>query len=121
MNGGLEMWLTVPWHLSQGYNPAYGARPLRRAIMRLLEDSMAEVNLSCECDGFGRCLNACPASSCAPTAPHVAVIDVFSLPCTSLHTITSVRPFSDFMSFLNLQRMLAGDITVLPASIPASC
>ncbi len=26
----------------EGYNPAYGARPLRRAIMRLLEDSMAE-------------------------------------------------------------------------------
>ena len=25
-----------------GYNPAYGARPLRRAIMRLMEDSMAE-------------------------------------------------------------------------------
>ncbi|MDE5093005.1 MAG: AAA family ATPase, partial [Trichodesmium sp. St11_bin5] len=25
-----------------GYNPSYGARPLRRAIMRLLEDSLAE-------------------------------------------------------------------------------
>ena len=32
----------------QGYNPAYGARPLRRAIMRLLEDSMAERMLSGE-------------------------------------------------------------------------
>ena len=30
----------------QGYNPAYGARPLRRAIMRLLEDSMAEQMLA---------------------------------------------------------------------------
>ncbi len=28
--------------MDEGYNPAYGARPLRRAIMRLLEDSMAE-------------------------------------------------------------------------------
>ncbi len=28
--------------VDEGYNPAYGARPLRRAIMRLMEDSMAE-------------------------------------------------------------------------------
>ena len=28
--------------VDEGYNPAYGARPLRRAITRLLEDSMAE-------------------------------------------------------------------------------
>lgn len=28
--------------VEEGYNPSYGARPLRRAIMRLLEDSMAE-------------------------------------------------------------------------------
>ncbi len=28
--------------LDEGYNPSYGARPLRRAIMRLLEDSLAE-------------------------------------------------------------------------------
>ena len=26
----------------EGYNPAYGARPLRRAIQRMLEDNMAE-------------------------------------------------------------------------------
>ena len=32
--------------MDEGYNPAYGARPLRRAIMRLLEDSMAERMLS---------------------------------------------------------------------------
>ena len=30
----------------QGYNPSYGARPLRRAVMRLLEDSLAEEVLS---------------------------------------------------------------------------
>lgn len=28
--------------MEEGYNPAYGARPLRRAIQRLLEDAMAE-------------------------------------------------------------------------------
>ncbi|HIK09072.1 MAG TPA: ATP-dependent Clp protease ATP-binding subunit [Oscillatoriaceae cyanobacterium M33_DOE_052] len=32
--------------LEEGYSPAYGARPLRRAIMRLLEDSLAEEILS---------------------------------------------------------------------------
>ena len=32
--------------VEEGYNPAYGARPLRRAIMRLLEDVMAEEILS---------------------------------------------------------------------------
>lgn len=32
--------------VNQGYNPSYGARPLRRAIMRLLEDSLAEAILS---------------------------------------------------------------------------
>jgi ATP-dependent Clp protease ATP-binding subunit ClpC len=32
--------------VEEGYNPAYGARPLRRAIMRLLEDSLAEELLS---------------------------------------------------------------------------
>ncbi|KAL4423928.1 hypothetical protein ABPG75_001229 [Micractinium tetrahymenae] len=34
--------------VDEGYNPAYGARPLRRAIMRLLEDSMAERMLAGE-------------------------------------------------------------------------
>jgi ATP-dependent Clp protease ATP-binding subunit ClpC len=32
--------------LEEGYNPSYGARPLRRAIMRLVEDSLAEEILS---------------------------------------------------------------------------
>lgn len=47
--------------VDEGYNPAYGARPLRRAIMRLLEDSMAERMLAGDikvrtlsgCQGFG--------------------------------------------------------------------
>ncbi|KAK9108595.1 hypothetical protein Syun_024606 [Stephania yunnanensis] len=32
--------------VEEGYDPSYGARPLRRAIMRLLEDSMAEKMLA---------------------------------------------------------------------------
>jgi ATP-dependent Clp protease ATP-binding subunit ClpC len=32
--------------LVEGYDPSYGARPLRRAIVRLLEDSLAEAILS---------------------------------------------------------------------------
>lgn len=28
--------------VDEGFNPAYGARPLRRAIMRLIEDCLAE-------------------------------------------------------------------------------
>ncbi|KAF8408479.1 hypothetical protein HHK36_007656 [Tetracentron sinense] len=34
--------------VDEGYSPSYGARPLRRAIMRLLEDSMAENMLAGE-------------------------------------------------------------------------
>ncbi|KAG4398260.1 hypothetical protein AAZX31_08G008500 [Glycine max] len=34
--------------VDEGYNPSYGARPLRRAIMQLLEDSMAEKMLARE-------------------------------------------------------------------------
>ncbi|XP_021760709.1 ATP-dependent Clp protease ATP-binding subunit ClpA homolog, chloroplastic-like [Chenopodium quinoa] len=34
--------------VEDGYNPSYGARPLRRAIMSLLEDSMAEKMLASE-------------------------------------------------------------------------
>ena len=34
--------------VDEGFNPAYGARPLRRAIMRLVEDSLAERVLSGE-------------------------------------------------------------------------
>nr|YP_010338402.1 Clp protease ATP binding subunit [Bangia atropurpurea]UNJ18352.1 Clp protease ATP binding subunit [Bangia atropurpurea] len=32
--------------VEEGYNPSYGARPLRRAVMRLLEDSLVEEVLS---------------------------------------------------------------------------
>lgn len=34
--------------VDEGFNPSYGARPLRRAIMRLLEDSLAEKMLAGE-------------------------------------------------------------------------
>ena len=33
--------------INEGFNPSYGARPLRRAVQRLLEDSLAEEVLSC--------------------------------------------------------------------------
>ncbi|MCA1992269.1 MAG: ATP-dependent Clp protease ATP-binding subunit [Coleofasciculus sp. S288] len=36
--------------VQEGYDPNYGARPLRRAIMRLLEDSLAEAMLSGQID-----------------------------------------------------------------------
>ncbi|MGK7946007.1 MAG: ATP-dependent Clp protease ATP-binding subunit [Microcystaceae cyanobacterium] len=42
--------------VEEGYNPAYGARPLRRAIMRLLEDVLAEEILS------GRVSEGCTAT-----------------------------------------------------------
>ncbi|MFM8544727.1 MAG: ATP-dependent Clp protease ATP-binding subunit ClpC, partial [Vulcanococcus sp.] len=32
--------------VEEGYNPSYGARPLRRAVMRLLEESLAAEFLS---------------------------------------------------------------------------
>ena len=32
--------------VEEGYNPSYGARPLRRAVMRLLEDNLAQEFLS---------------------------------------------------------------------------
>ncbi|MBE9030877.1 ATP-dependent Clp protease ATP-binding subunit [filamentous cyanobacterium LEGE 11480] len=46
---GIELDVTKAFKarlLDEGYNPSYGARPLRRAIMRLLEDSLAEEILS---------------------------------------------------------------------------
>ena len=32
--------------IDEGFNPSYGARPLRRAVMRLLEDTLSEEFLS---------------------------------------------------------------------------
>lgn len=34
----------------QGYNPTYGARPLRRAITSLIEDPLSEAFLSGKCN-----------------------------------------------------------------------
>src|SRR5687768_560713 len=40
---GLELTQDAKFHLSdQGYDPEYGARPLRRAIQRLIEDPLSE-------------------------------------------------------------------------------
>ena len=46
---GINLTVTDPFKerlVEEGYNPSYGARPLRRAVMRLLEDSLAEEVLS---------------------------------------------------------------------------
>jgi len=46
---GIELNVTAKFKdrvVQEGYNPSYGARPLRRAIMRLLEDSLAEAMLA---------------------------------------------------------------------------
>jgi ATP-dependent Clp protease ATP-binding subunit ClpC len=46
---GIDMSVTEAFKerlVEEGYNPSYGARPLRRAVMRLLEDSLAEEFLS---------------------------------------------------------------------------
>jgi ATP-dependent Clp protease ATP-binding subunit ClpC len=43
----LEVTARFKIHLiNEGYNPTYGARPLRRAVMRLLEDTLSEEFLS---------------------------------------------------------------------------
>ena len=48
---GIEIEITERFKdrlVDEGFNPAYGARPLRRAIVHLLEDNMAEKFLSGE-------------------------------------------------------------------------
>jgi ATP-dependent Clp protease ATP-binding subunit ClpC len=42
--------------VDEGYNPSYGARPLRHAIMRLLEDSLAEKMLAGEVKEGDSCI-----------------------------------------------------------------
>merc|ERR1719204_3091211 len=45
---GIELSMTDRFKtkvVDEGFNPAYGARPLRRAIMRLVEDELAEAFL----------------------------------------------------------------------------
>jgi ATP-dependent Clp protease ATP-binding subunit ClpC len=44
--------------IAEGFDPSYGARPLRRAIMRLLEDSLAEAILSGQIQDGDRALVA---------------------------------------------------------------
>jgi ATP-dependent Clp protease ATP-binding subunit ClpC len=41
------------WLAKQGYDPAYGARPLRRAIRRLIEDPLSDEGLRGEFAGGG--------------------------------------------------------------------
>ncbi|KAG6423782.1 hypothetical protein SASPL_114185 [Salvia splendens] len=72
--------------VDEGYNPSYGARPLRRAIMRLLEDSMAEKMLAREIkegdsvivdvdsDGNVIVLNGSSGTPPEPAAPEPMVV-----------------------------------------------
>ena len=68
-NQVLATWLTClaaqDRLVDEGYNPSYGARPLRRAITRLLEDSMAEQMLRC---AHARLADVHLAVCCQPAA-----------------------------------------------------
>merc|ERR1719478_81368 len=42
--------------VDEGFNPTYGARPLRRAVMRLLEDNLAEKMLNGDISEGSSCI-----------------------------------------------------------------
>jgi len=48
------MFLAISRLVDEGFNPSFGARPLRRAIIRLVEDSIAEKILSGEISVYSR-------------------------------------------------------------------
>ena len=79
--------------IDEGYNPVYGARPLRRAVMRLLEDSLAEEVLSEEIK-----------------AGDTAVVDVDgSGKVTVLATQTFIEDVEDDFSTLDIGELDEGD------------
>jgi ATP-dependent Clp protease ATP-binding subunit ClpC len=79
--------------IDEGYNPVYGARPLRRAVMRLLEDSLAEEVLSEEIK-----------------AGDTAVVDVDgSGKVTVLATQTFIEDVEDDFSTLDVGELDEGD------------
>merc|ERR1740121_1851895 len=48
LDRGIELAMTDPFKkkvVDEGFNPVYGARPLRRAIVRLVEDQLADAFL----------------------------------------------------------------------------
>ena len=70
--------------MEEGYNPAYGARPLRRAIMRLLEDSMAERMLSGDIKEGDSVIIDVDADGQVPPAPNHLIY-----PCRILDFVAS--------------------------------
>ena len=79
--------------IDEGYNPVYGARPLRRAVMRLLEDSLAEEVLSEEIK-----------------AGDTAVVDIDgSGKVTVLATQTFIEDVEDDFSTLDIGELDEGD------------
>ena len=78
--------------MDEGYNPSYGARPLRRAITRLLEDSMAE-----------QVRPAAPACCLSRSTPRLA------LPLAAWAAAAACKAHAADLRALSLQ-MLRGDI-----------
>jgi ATP-dependent Clp protease ATP-binding subunit ClpC len=96
--------------VDEGYDPVYGARPLRRAIMRLLDDKLAESFLHqptvegeciiCDIDRMGEVvvlrqnLNADASQADIPTAtlgmlPNVEVPDMLKIPGVKVSSPTN--------------------------------
>merc|ERR1711972_773260 len=59
--------------LDEGFDPAYGARPLRRAITRMLEDTLAEHVLTSAEQQEGRSTEASGETSAVRTAVQVDI------------------------------------------------
>nr|BAK06755.1 predicted protein [Hordeum vulgare subsp. vulgare] len=71
---GIELLVTESFKelvVEEGYDPSYGARPLRRAIMRLLEDKLADKMLAEDVkEGDGVIVDADPAGNVVVLSRH---------------------------------------------------
>jgi ATP-dependent Clp protease ATP-binding subunit ClpC len=61
--------------VDQGYDPAFGARPLRRAISSMLEDTLAEHLLEAACEGHDEQDDKATAKE-APAARQTIEVDI---------------------------------------------